>query len=224
MCGLNFCRRVRQANSTPDAAIIASVKNSYHRSLLLRLFDKTDCKRKTVYNVDALTAMQWTVSKWEACAAEIIRGRFLHCINQESDRRVDVDVSGGREETRMQMEHKATENGLSFIRVRMEALLHSDEEDDFVELISSKDLSRSAAGAGNVVVSEPEPDGLLRSEYLYSVVEELKGLPLTNATFDWIGLLRADQFTKLRGCQRELRAQKIAEQKQTTIKDHFKTG
>jgi len=72
-------------------------------------------------------------------------------------------------------------------------------------------------------VYDEEEDVSLETECIYSVEEELKGLAVALATLDRHGLLTADILSKLSCCQRELRAQKLAEMKQTTITDHFKT-
>lgn len=44
-----------------DAGIIACVTNRYRGELLFRIIENVDWERKTIYNVDFLTAMQWTV-------------------------------------------------------------------------------------------------------------------------------------------------------------------
>lgn len=60
--------------------------------------------------------------------------------------------------------------------------------------------------------------------YLDQEGEELKGLARANATKAHFRLLNADLLTKLRECWRELRAQKIVNLEQTTLKNHFKTS
>lgn len=64
----------------------------------------------------------------------------------------------------------------------------------------------------------PETDGL------YTVDEVLKGLSSANAALTRFGLLYRVLLATLHGFQRELRAQKLAELKQTTISDHFKSS
>lgn len=168
--------------------------------------------------------MRWTVSEWNECPEETIKNCFLHCFKREPVSAVEVDESGGADEIRAEMERNATEHGVTFTRAGIDALLNPEEEDDVVESFSFEELVRSAAGVEDVIIEEPDQDTSLEAEGLYTVDEELKGVAVTNAALSRLGLLTADLGSKLRGCQRELRAQKIAELKQTTITDHFTTS
>lgn len=42
-----------------DAGMIAQVKNKYRRRLMLQIFENIDTGRKSIYNVDVLTAILW---------------------------------------------------------------------------------------------------------------------------------------------------------------------
>ena len=59
---------------------------------------------------------------------------------------------------------------------------------------------------------------------LYTVEEELKGLAVSLPSLERYGLLNGELVNKRQRCQRELRAQKFFDMKQTTITDHFKTS
>ena len=124
----------------------------------------------------------------------------------------------------MQMERNATKQGIAFTRVGIDALLNPKEEDEVVESFTIQELGMSVAGVKFVISEEPDKDEYLEEEGLYTVEEELKGLAVSIASLKGYGLLNTELVSKLRRCQRELRAQKLFDMKQTTIMDHLKTS
>lgn len=93
-----------------------------------------------------------------------------------------------------------------------------------VESFSFEELGRTAAGAEDVVSEELEQNASLETNGFYTVDEEIKGLAVADAALVRFGLIKEDLLSKLRGCQCELKAQNIADLKQTTITDIFKAS
>ena len=114
-----------------DAGIIAWVKNKYRRRLLMRVFDNIDMGRKSIYNVDVLTAMRWVTEEWDTCPSDVIENCFNHCLKATAQIG-EEEREGGSEMVIEDMERDATEHGVTFSRVGLENLLCPEEEDDVV--------------------------------------------------------------------------------------------
>lgn len=84
----NDCVEILPHNATShvqplDAGIIAWVKATYKRRLLLRLFDNIDMRRKFFYNVVVLSAMWWIDMEWKAYLHEVIVNWLHHYLKRD---------------------------------------------------------------------------------------------------------------------------------------------
>lgn len=123
----------------------------------------------------------------------------------------------------MELEQNAHRNDVTFTQTGMDALLNPKDGDDVIESFSFEKLGRTTAVIAEVAMNDGEEDESVETEGLYSAEEELKGLAVSSSALERFGLLNADILPKLHGCQRELKAHKVAFMKETTITDHFKT-
>lgn len=202
-----------------DAGIIAWVKAKYKRRLLFRVFDNIDMGKKSIYNVDILTAMRWTKEEWESCPSSVIKNCFLHCLKQGENFTAEErgDIYG---ETVDKMVRDATEHGVGFTRIGLEYLLNPPEEDEVMEEVNLKDLGLEVAGVSqteseDVGLEEPEED------LAFTVAQELEFLARARSILESRGELNEVGRKAFSSCQRTLRVEKVESMKQTTIIDHF---
>ena len=202
-----------------DAGIIAWVKAKYKRRLLFRVFDNIDMGKKSIYNVDILTAMRWTKEEWESCPSSVIKNCFLHCLKQgenfTAEERGDI-----HRETADNMMRDATEHGVGFSRIGLENLLNPPKEDEVMEEVNLKDLGLEVAGVSqneseDVGLEDPEKDLAL------TVAQELDFLARARSILESRGELNEAGRKVFSSCQPALRVEKVESMKQTTINDHF---
>lgn len=140
------------------AGIISWDKTKYRRRLLFRIFDNIDSDRKSIYNVDILTAVHWAVTEWEAFPVETIRNCYSHCFQQDAWNVPEVDVFGDVDKAHVQLERDAIKHGIAFTRIGIDAYLDAIEEDDVVESFTIKELGRSTADVKCVALEKPEKE------------------------------------------------------------------
>ena len=128
-----------------DAGVIAYVKAMYRRRLLFRVFDNIDAGRKSIYHVDILTAMRWTVEEWESCPATVIKNCFSHCFKQDCQAIEELEAEL-QAKTLQNMERDAKEHGIAYTKTGIQNLLNPGDEDNVVEDLNYDELVREVAG------------------------------------------------------------------------------
>lgn len=123
-----------------DAGIIPCVKAKYKRRLLLRVFDNLDKGEKYIYNVDVLTAMRWTVEKWDSFSADVIRQCFLHCLNENGNERSTVEEEV-QDIALQSIDRDVQEHGVKFTKAGIKKLLNPQEENNDAETLNREDSS-----------------------------------------------------------------------------------
>lgn len=78
--GYTFVPSYNKQN-TLDEGTIARAKDKYRRRLLFRVFDNIDSGRKSIYNVNVLTAIGWKIEERTRCPVDIIFNvkLFIRC-------------------------------------------------------------------------------------------------------------------------------------------------
>lgn len=115
-----------------------------------------------------------------------------------------------------------TEHGVSLTCDGLESLLNVDDEDGVVKKFSFEKRVHSTAGIEALQSSDPVKEVPQDYESLSIVKEELNGLAVVSAALERLEYFKSDVQAVLRTCQRELRAQKLANMNQTVITDQFK--
>lgn len=204
-----------------DAGIIAWVKAKYKRRLLFRVFENIEMGKKSIYNVDILTAIRWTCAEWDSCPREVIKNCFTHCLRQTgqtSTAELEKEING---DALQSMARDAAEHGVEFTRPGLESLLNPADEDVVAEEVIREELVRDVAGLQAEPVSNSDQDEREDSEEVYSFDEQLKSLAIAKATLERCSTLNACCVKAFTQCQLELRLQKARSMKQTTIGDFF---
>lgn len=71
----------------------------YRRRLLFSTFENIDAGRKSMYNVEILTAMRWMAEKWSACPKHVIRICSMHCFKQRDTTETENGIQDDEKET-----------------------------------------------------------------------------------------------------------------------------
>lgn len=203
-----------------DAGIIAWVKNKYRTRLLLRVFDNIDMGRKSIYNVDVLTAMRWTTEAWSACPPAIFKNCFLHCL-KSSVEIVEEERGVNNSDVVDQMERDANEHGVTFTKVALESLLCPEAEDDVTEVVTMQSLANDVANIDDQELVEHVYEDHDDEVESLSMEKELETLALARSILERHGDLCDVSRNAFGNCQRRLRIEKTASMKQSTILDHF---
>lgn len=66
-----------------DTDIIAKVKSISRRRLFLCVPENIEAEKKSVYNVDFLTAMRWASIDWNNVSSDRISNWFRHSLERE---------------------------------------------------------------------------------------------------------------------------------------------
>lgn len=198
-----------------DAGIIAWVKAKYKRRLLLRVFENLESSKKSIYNVDVLTAIRWTEQEWANCPPKVIFNCFTHCWKLET-----TDEEGTiADETLHYMARDAEEHGLRVSKANLEFLLIPTEENSVTKEVTLEELGKEIAGVDD---PESEEDEGSEDEELYpNATVQLQSLNAAKATLERHGHLNEDYRKAFYECQRALRLEKQRSMTQTTIEDHF---
>lgn len=122
------------------------------------------------------------------------------------------------------MKRDATKNSVHFMRIGIDATVSSENEDSDVEFVLFEKLCRSASGVAEGDVLKKKQDVSLVNEALCSVMKMRKDFAVNSAASDHFGLHNDDLLSKLRGCQREMRAQRVAEMNLYTLTNHVRTS
>lgn len=203
-----------------DAGIIAWVKRRYRRRLLFRVFENIECGKKSIYNVDILTAIRWTYDEWNACPSTVIRNCFRHCFSQGGTSQDAVSSEQADQDCLSSMQRDAAESGVEFTKAGLRDLLNPAEEDDVNESVTIEELGRDIAAA-ETTVSEVDGDEHPDTDSTESVEQQLHCIAVTKACLERMGSLSPDTNLAFLNCQRALRLEKQSKLKQTTILDHF---
>lgn len=133
---------------------------------------------------------------------------------------------GNVDYVRSAMQSHERENNVMLFDLGVSSLFNPvDENAEATEEVTLEYLGLS------IVAVDPESsrnDGAASEEDhmvmqgLYSVYEILKGLAVTVATLDRLGMLDEDMNKRLRGIHPIIRMQNVSEMAHTTIIDHFK--
>lgn len=203
-----------------DAGIIAWVKRRYRRRLLFRVFENIESSKKSIYNVDILTAIRWAYEEWNACPSIVMRNCFRHCFSQGGLSSEVESTENADEDCINSMQRDATESGVHFTTAGLKDLLNPSEEDDVVESVTTEELGREIAAVDSNV-SEVDVDEQPDSDSTESVEQQLHCIAVTKACLERMGSLSQDTKLAFLNCQRALRLEKQSNMKQTTILDHF---
>lgn len=200
------------------------VKKRYRRSLFSPIFDSINIGRSAIYNVNIVNAMRWTVMEWEAYPEETMKNCYFYCFKNEFVHIAEAEESGGADKIGAQMERNMMDHGTTLKRARIVTLLSPDNEDDEGGSVSFDKLGGAAAVVEDVVSEEPEQDKSSETDCLFNGNEKLKSLAVAHAILACFGLLNEDLLSKHCICKLELRAQIVADLKQITQMDNFKTS
>lgn len=204
-----------------DAGVIAWVKRKYKRRLLLRVFDNIDMGRKSIYNVDILTAIRWTGEEWENCPPRVIRNCFLHCFKKQDI--CEKERGDDREDVLNRMESDAEEHNVAYTRAGLENLLHPDGEDDIEENVGVEELRYEVAGVDIVTQSSDGEESVEVDDSMMTTAQELECLAIARSILERHGVLGEEGRKAFGTSQRLLREEKRASMVQTKISDHFST-
>ena len=136
----------------------------------------------------------------------------------EGEGREDTTDSD-RREVMDQTVRDLNEHGVRFKRIALESLLNPVGEDEVTETMTIENQGEFIAGAGGI---EEESQGSDVEEEFYSIEEELKGLAVTGSVLDRLGRMDKSLQRRLRACQKDLRLERQAALRQSTILDHFR--
>lgn len=202
-----------------DAGIIAWVKSRFRRRLLFRVFDNIDAGKKSIYNIDILTAMRWTVEEWGRCPGDVIHNCFNHCFRKAGELGRDIEKEV-EVETMENMQRDAYEHGGTVTQAGLQNFLNPEEEDNVLEQVNYDDLVREVAGIEDDE-AEQEEQIVTAEEDFYTIEQQLQSLAIARAVLEQHAPLSVDFRQAFCNCQRKLRLEKQRGMKQTTILDHF---
>lgn len=202
-----------------DAGIIAALKSKFRRRILFRVFDNIDSGKKSIYNVDQLTAMRWVGEEWSAIESTCIRNCFQHCFKDDADGRRNCieELQNG---TLQQVVRDLHEHAVPFNRVSLESLLNPGGEDAIIEEFNDESHGAFIAGLD---AEEHVMDIIDDEEGQQSTSEELKALAVARSVLERLGMSDMGVRKAFVDSQRELRLLKQSQLRQTAISDHFQS-
>ena len=199
-----------------DAGVIAALKAKFRRRMMFRVFENMEVGNQSIYNIDVLTAIRWIMAEWADMPSSCIEHCFRHCFGGEEGGGSGFIEEGS--DLRDGLIHDLNANGIQFTSIGIESLLNPDGEQDVTEpLLDSNQVAFISGSAEPVEVVEGEEDEMEE----YSITEQLKALAISTASVERLGFGDNAYLKAVRGCQKELRAQKAASLRQTTIVEHF---
>eukprot|EP00171_Calliarthron_tuberculosum_P021547 IDg21547t1 len=182
---LEFLPPRTTAKSSPlTLELLRGLRTITGARLLDRIFENIESGRKSIYNVDILTAMRWAVKEWDDCPATTIRNCFVHCTKLGAENGPGLSEDGNREEVQAEIESLFEEYGMPFSRIGIEALLNPAEENEqVIEETTFEGLVRDVAGVEEPNDGEDAGEsaaGVINAEEdgLYSAKEELRVLAI----------------------------------------------
>ena len=173
-----------------DVGIIAWVKSKYKRRILFCVFENIEMGRKSIYNVDILTAIRWTAEEWANSPAQVIRNCFDYCFKRQE---IYEEGSGlVREEMISSMEQVAEEHHVAYKRDGLESLFQLEGEDDVEEQVDLEDLRNEVAVVENGSQCSNGEDNVEEEENKLSTAEELRCLAMARCIMERHGVLDED--------------------------------
>lgn len=203
-----------------DAGIIAWVKRRYRRRLLFRVFENIESGKKSIYNVDILTAIRWAYEEWSACPSEVIQNCFRHCFSQGGVSAHVESIEEAEQNCINSMERDANDSGVQYTSAGLRGLLNPEEENDVSESVTMEELGRDIADVStpdSEIEDEEQPD----TDPTETVEQQLHSIAVAKASLERMGSLSQETKLAFLNCQRVLRLERQSKMKQTCILDHF---
>lgn len=94
-----------------------------------------DCEKKTIYNIDALTALCWICTEWESYSTVTIKSSVFPCFWQDGKFAVNLERLMIMKRSGVQINQNSAKNGLTFMQIDMNALINPEDEDGVVSLL-----------------------------------------------------------------------------------------
>lgn len=112
--------------------------------VLFRVFDNIDAGKKSIYNVDVLTAFRWTTEEWNFCPASVIHNCFTNCLHQKEGFGTDMEQRAGNEALES-MSRDAQENSVTVTKAGLQNLLNLESENNILEEVNFEEPARKVA-------------------------------------------------------------------------------
>lgn len=162
--------------------------------------------------------MSWTHEKWNSYSPDVIENCFTLCLKNADRETTDIIAKNALKNT----EHNANEYGVSCEKVSLDNLLNPDAHDIIVTQVTFESLvDEIIEDMSDVKLSDDEGIEEFYNEKVFVVEAYRIRLEVANTSeemHDMLDLACSQVFVQ---CQRDLRIQKQASTKKTTIMQYF---